>query len=455
MNQVSTELRPSAAMQAYRDKMKTNSLNQALQEGVLDSFPTVSFRQGFWRVKFQGEEHVVKAPNNKPATEFDVVILAASRHITKQWYEKAFDTNAAVRPPPDCASIDGVRPDSGVPKPQSPTCAGCHNNVFGSAKNQDGTAAKGKACSDRRRIAVMIPPNILGEIKPALLTVPPTSLKNLKDYSRKLDGMGLEANMVVTRLGFQPTDKGGQVLTFEDQFVLPDREFETILKLATDETIERMLRAPITAANAEPLEEDRNAPEQEARPYTSFTEPRPTSHTADTKNAQVTPRPQATANDWPPPNAMQLKNGKWIDTETGEFLEPPAPPAPAANLKQLKNGQWVDLDTGEFVDPPGQAQTKSEPEIIPPGKTPARSFAAPADDEGEEDAKPAAPAPSGPAQARRRSRAAKAAPVTDAAPEAVSEAETVAHTNGNGTEQTVTKVPEKMLDVLGSLFPQG
>jgi hypothetical protein len=82
-----------------------------------------------------------------------VVLVNASPNLAKSYYVKGFvdgDLN-----PPDCWSLDSLRPDASVVNKINPTCLDCPMNAFGSRVTPDGKAAK--ACSDARRMAVVLP----------------------------------------------------------------------------------------------------------------------------------------------------------------------------------------------------------------------------------------------------------------------------------------------------------
>jgi hypothetical protein len=93
-----------------------------------------------------------RAPaGGQPLFSLDVVLLKANPQLSKLYYSKAYaegDDGA-----PDCSSANGITPDSGVPNPQSASCAGCPQNVWGSKITPQGT--KTKACADMRRLAVV------------------------------------------------------------------------------------------------------------------------------------------------------------------------------------------------------------------------------------------------------------------------------------------------------------
>lgn len=84
---------------------------------------------------------------------------------------------------PYCSSMDGktgIRIDSG----EIVTCENCPYNQFGSAADEKGNQSRGKACKNMRRLYIMRDgnPNIY------LLTVPPTSIKEVNKQLTKIMG---------------------------------------------------------------------------------------------------------------------------------------------------------------------------------------------------------------------------------------------------------------------------
>jgi hypothetical protein len=149
----------------------------ALGAGIGASYAVLSIRGKVWRVKWQGEEHVLRDTKGEPLRSFPGIIVGVSPAISKTYYEGAYESGS--NDSPDCASSDGIRPDNGVPNPQNPLCATCPNNVFGSRVLDNG--AKAKACADYKRLAV-VPASDIENARfggPMLLRIPPASLQGL------------------------------------------------------------------------------------------------------------------------------------------------------------------------------------------------------------------------------------------------------------------------------------
>jgi len=101
-------------------------------------------------------------------------------HRISAYWPNSYGANAQDKLP-YCASMDGVTglcPQSG----EVQDCETCQWNQYGTAVDQQGNPARGKACKNMRRIYIMrnADPNVY------LLTVPPSSLKNINSTLKKL-----------------------------------------------------------------------------------------------------------------------------------------------------------------------------------------------------------------------------------------------------------------------------
>jgi len=126
----------------------------------------------------------------------DVVIVDVNDHMSKMYYETKYDPKNPT--PPACFSDNGIAPSIAAGSPQSPTCASCPQNVWGSKISEMGS--KVKACRDEQKTAIVIPgmPNSMFR-----LTIPPNSLKNWRAYVAKFLNAGFDMSDVVTRLSFE------------------------------------------------------------------------------------------------------------------------------------------------------------------------------------------------------------------------------------------------------------
>ncbi len=107
---------------------------------------------------------------------------------------------------PICSSMDGktgVRIDSG----EIVSCETCPLNQFGSATDQKGNQAKGKACKNMRRLYLMMD----GDPNFYLLTVPPTSIKDVNKQLAKIMAGGTPYTGLVLKFTLEKTKNAAGV----------------------------------------------------------------------------------------------------------------------------------------------------------------------------------------------------------------------------------------------------
>lgn len=124
--------------------------------------------------------------NPESATELVGVILY--HHPVNAYWAEKFEGGSDQ---PDCSSNDGkmgVLKETGECK----TCADCPFNQFGSGDN-----GSGKACKNTHRIYILREGNPV----PLILSLPPTSLKYLRDYiSKRILLKGMRCYHAVTKI---------------------------------------------------------------------------------------------------------------------------------------------------------------------------------------------------------------------------------------------------------------
>jgi hypothetical protein len=264
----------------------------AARAGVQASFAVVGYKGRAWRLKYRGEETLLRDAQGRPLPELDVVIVGVAQSISKIYYAKAYvegDDDA-----PDCWSIDGIAPNHDAPKKQNPTCADCRHNAWGSRITDAGKRAK--SCQDSRRIAIVplldIANATLGG--PMLLRIPPTSLPNLANYADLLARKGADVPWVGTQLGFDE-DVAYPKITFEALGFITDEQADAVAEVMENPLIDRMLHdaAPIEAAPAAP-----------ATPTGTVTPLRRRAAASDPSPVQE-PQPQPEPNPEPEPEPVQ------------------------------------------------------------------------------------------------------------------------------------------------------
>lgn len=225
-----------------------------------ESLPRISIK-GFKFTLKTKENEVVLAPVGTP---LDVVILAVdppNKNVGRVFFTSGYSGDSDK---PDCSSANGVYPDEWIEEPQSRTCADCPKAVWGSATNAKGN--KVKACSDHKRLIVVPPDAIDGEL--AVIQVPPTSLKALSGYGRKLLKLNAPLAGLVTRLSFDQTVEHPK-LEFDAVSFLPEEVGAKALERAASDELQDQLHAAAqppaeqATAGAELLEHQPAAESQE------------------------------------------------------------------------------------------------------------------------------------------------------------------------------------------------
>src|SRR5262245_21006151 len=394
----------------------------SLSAGVGAGFARCSYKGGKWGIRYQGETRMLRRYKQLPngqwiddgAEDFlDVVIVSVAEHPSKYWYNKEYDPKQEIAAPPDCWSSNGVAPDSGVayhPEgkdkggKQSETCVSCPHNAWGSAKKRpDGTARRGKACTDHKRL-VVVP---VGDIEnkayggPMLLQVPPTSLKFLAPYENKLAHAGFRFFEVWTRLSFAQ-DSDFPLFVFDAYAPLDEEQGVMVIKMMNDPLVERILTTDIAAVEGYDTPADTEQPTPAANPP-------PVS------------QPKAKPSAMPPPGGMPAAS------------PPPKPDTQQLVLDALKGlspEQLAQVLAGLGGEQPAKATTKgaTKPRTPTPSPKPQDSAAA---------AKPSMmPPPGGGAPANQ--------PVT-----AGSNGSNGHDDTGNGDDDTAAKILAKIGSLVG------
>jgi len=235
--------------------------NEDASAGISTGFPArikISAKQ-FVLVDGNGEEKpfpptkMVHGPDEN--VYLPVIILRAKKALSKSWYLKAYNPNEEGVSP-DCFSNDSERPDASVAAPQCDTCAACPHNAWGSGKDQEGNATKGKACTDMKMLAAFVPNFGVHSFK-----LPPASLKNFGLYVKQLSAAGIPLGTVKTLVGFDLAETY-PILIFRFGGYLPEAHMDKITELAASEEAEDAIGG-ITAST--PSAPQLNAPSEEAK----------------------------------------------------------------------------------------------------------------------------------------------------------------------------------------------
>ena len=141
--------------------------------------PTIVADKGKFIKKVDGQETTIVYPDEErfkaagivgtPMTQLQAVVLKAKPGKEKAWYKERY-TPGQEASSPDCYSEDGTTPAANCRDKQCENCASCPQNVFGSGTDQSGNPTNGKACSDRKILAIYAAGSVFR------FAVPPASL---------------------------------------------------------------------------------------------------------------------------------------------------------------------------------------------------------------------------------------------------------------------------------------
>lgn len=213
----------------WQEKMREEAQAVAKTERV--SADRLSFKSGIL-------SYMDKA---MPDNEMECIIVASA---TEQvLYTERY--NPDKQTPPDCFALarpgEDLIPHEVVPEPINSACAGCKYNKF----NSDLQGGKGKACKERRRLAVMPPPGKIEDIAEAELvmaSIPTMSVKNWAAYVNTLASQGVASWGMLTLLKVVPDPRSQFRVTFSGVRRLPDEYLGPVhSRIAAAET---MLLAP-------------------------------------------------------------------------------------------------------------------------------------------------------------------------------------------------------------------
>ena len=190
---------------------------------VRDAFHRVSIKGGRFKV---GEDLI-----GNDGISFEAIIL---REIPVNiFYLSKYDPSKPVNP--DCWSLGGIAPDVACAHIQSPECAPCKQNQFGTGTDQDGKRSKGKACRNARRLVLLVD----GVDLPVLMSLPPTTIKTFNQYLKMLTSNVPPVPMFAVRTRFKfdttaeypkPLMEFAEMLTAADY--LEVREYRHSLEVA-------------------------------------------------------------------------------------------------------------------------------------------------------------------------------------------------------------------------------
>lgn len=260
------------AITAYKKKMAAKAKTYASEEKTSSS--SISIKGG---VLSYNEEEL-------PGNEMIVIILDAIHENT--FFPERFDPEVSL--PPKCFAFgrteEEMQPHENVPDDdpdsyfelQSEFCDECPNSEWGSAD-----VGRGKACANRRRLAVIPAGRIIpakkkrdsGEMEVfdepeqfrdadiAFLKLPVTSTKNWSKYVHMLTkDHQMPPFGVITHVWIEPDEKTSFKVCFDLIEVLEEEDILEVL-FARHEDAQKVIEQPYT----EPSEEDLEKPKSRAK----------------------------------------------------------------------------------------------------------------------------------------------------------------------------------------------
>jgi hypothetical protein len=210
----------------YLKEVQLDDVTKALSGGN-NATKRIALGNNKFLLKVNGAE-ISKTNTDK----LEVVIVNASKHISRTFYAKAWDPKADAAPP-DCWSNDGEKPDATVKEPQSHSCVGCSQDIAGSGQGET------KACRKNRRIAVALASDLDGDVYQMTLQSKsvfydmkhPGDLDHMpfNQYAKYVGTQGYNLNSLVTEMRFDEDSTVGK-LFFRPVRFLEKPEWEQSVK---------------------------------------------------------------------------------------------------------------------------------------------------------------------------------------------------------------------------------
>lgn len=229
----------------YLKEVELDDVTKALSGGG-SQVKRIALGNNKFVLKVDGTE-VSKTNTDK----LEVVIVNASKHISRTFYAKAWDPKAEAAPP-DCWSNDGEKPDASIKAPQSSACANCPQDINGSGQ---GTT---KACRKNRRIAVALAADLDGDVYQMTLQSKsifydmktPGDLEHMpfNQYAKYVGSQGYNLNSLVTEMRFDGDSTVGKLFFKPVRFLEKD-EWEQAKKLGETQAAKSAVTMTIAQAD--------------------------------------------------------------------------------------------------------------------------------------------------------------------------------------------------------------
>jgi len=325
---------------AYLQNRRPSGVTAGILAGLPSgSPPTLSIRsQRFTLVDAAGNERPAGAMDPQLGLYVDVVIVHVNPHTSKLFYDVAYDPSAQDFSPPACFSDNGLGPSRQSAKPQSPTCAACPKNQWGSDVSKI-TGKATKACNDAKKIAVVMPDN---PDMAFLLRVPPNSLKHISAYAKMVGAQSLgdrpvEVSDVVTRITFDKQVQG--TLNFAPVGWIDERTAVALDKIWVEKKADEMIGLNDTPHGGPYALSGASAAPQQAPAAQQLPPPAPP------PQAQAIPFMQQPPN----PNASFPAQPAFVPASPAQSATPPSAPEAPVSPKP-KRGRGRPAGTTQAVE---------------------------------------------------------------------------------------------------------
>lgn len=342
---------PSKAFQPLAAQARGDSLSAGIGQG----YPVIGYKGKVWQWRHRGERKTFIRPDDgTPAAYLDVIILGQAGQKSKSFF-KQYDPNNEGEGP-ICSSIDGLVPDPDVLAKQCDSCALCPRNVW---KTDPKSGKKGRECTDYKRLAVLVLPQmtqaILGSpsLEPAFLRVPPASLNSLAIMGDTMANQGFHYSSYITRITFDP-NKAHPEMQFRPIQALRDEEAATVLQMREDDAVSRIVtggfdgglktvgdgplppaaalgvaqQSPQQASQQVPQQASQQVPQQASQPQTMEIFPPPHS----TVEAFALPMEATPATSMTTDGKNIAESAMPVPASPGMASAPPATPAPTTGV---------------------------------------------------------------------------------------------------------------------------
>jgi hypothetical protein len=275
----------------YLKEVQLDDVTKALSGGDSQT-KRIALGANKFVLKVNGTE-ISKTPTNK----LEVVIVNASKHVSRTFYAKAWDPKADAAPP-DCWSNDGEKPDPTVKEPQNSSCIGCQQDINGSGQGNT------KACRKNRRIAVALASDLNGDVYQMTLQSKsifydmkdPGDLEHMpfNQYAKYVGSQGYNLNTLVTEMRFDEDSTVGK-LFFRPVRFLEKHEWDVAVKQGDSAAAKNAVIMSVATGDSKPKLE---APVAKAPAVEAEAVPEPTKRAEKKVEPKAKPDLKSVMGDW-------------------------------------------------------------------------------------------------------------------------------------------------------------